>query len=63
MFVVSRYLDDDREMRAIDIVYTWVNGSDPKFLSSLKHTIGNLHRKGGNIDKDNSYFADNDQLR
>ena len=27
----------------IDVVYTWVNGSDPLFLDSLKHASENLH--------------------
>ena len=26
----------------IDVVYTWVNGSDPLFLDSLKHTTEKL---------------------
>ena len=33
----------------IDVVYTWVNGSDPVFLDSLKHATEKLHAETSKI--------------
>jgi len=44
----------------VDVVYTWVNGSDPTFVNSLKHT--DLGMKSNKDDTKAQRFADFNQL-
>ena len=44
----------------VDVVYTWVNGSDPAFVNSLKHT--DLGMKSNKDDTKAQRFADFNQL-
>ena len=47
----------------IDVVYTWVNGSDPEFQRQLEETLVLLGRPPVRGAVDASRFADNDELR
>lgn len=43
----------------IDVVYTWVNGSDPKFLTNLNNYL-HLYQ---NVDASKQRYEDKNELR
>ncbi len=56
---------DPPSSEPIDVVYTWVNGSDPAFAESRRKILESLNHEGSIPHDSNSAwrYADNDELR